>query len=254
MRATIMYKAGDVRVENVPDAGLLESTDAVIRITRACICGSDLWPYKELEPVADGRPMGHEAIGVVEAAGVDVRRIKRGDLVVMPFAYSDGTCAFCREGLQTACEHGGFCLRSGWIEKELRANFARASRAERRAAKAEPRAAFAAYRFQERALRIELTNGATITLPVKLISALNGASPKDLRAVEVLGRGGDLHWEDLDLHLNVPGLLSSLFSGPEWLAEFGRIGGRNSSAAKAAAARRNGARAAARPPVRVRIP
>jgi threonine dehydrogenase-like Zn-dependent dehydrogenase len=108
MRAIIMYKAGDVRVENVPDAGLLESTDAVIRITRACICGSDLWPYKELEPIADGRPMGHEAIGVVEAAGVDVRRIKRGDLVLMPFAYSDGTCAFCREGLQTACEHGGF--------------------------------------------------------------------------------------------------------------------------------------------------
>ena len=108
-------------------------------------------------------------------------------------------------------------LRPGWIEKELSANFARASRAGRRAAKAEPRAAFAAYRFQERALRIELTNGATITLPVKLISALNGASPKDLRAVEVLGRGGGLHWEDLDLHLNVPGLLSSLFSGPEWL-------------------------------------
>jgi threonine dehydrogenase-like Zn-dependent dehydrogenase len=108
MRATLMYKAGDVRVENVPDARLVESTDAVIRITRACICGSDLWPYKELEPVAGGRPMGHEAIGVVEVVGVDVRRIKRGDLVIMPFAYSDGTCAFCHEGLQTACAHGGF--------------------------------------------------------------------------------------------------------------------------------------------------
>jgi len=140
-------------------------------------------------------------------------------------------------------------LRAGWIEKELRANLARASRAGRRAAKAEPRAASAAYRPQERALRIELTNGATITLPVKLIAGLKGAKTKDLRAVEVLGRGGGLHWEGLDLDLSVPGLLSSLFSGPVWLAELGRIGGRNSSAAKAAAARRNG-RKGGRPRVR----
>jgi len=108
MRATIMYKAGDVRVENVPDARLVEPTDAVIRVTSACICGSDLWPYKELEPVPGGRPMGHEAIGIVEAVGTGVHRIKRGDLVVMPFAFSDGTCNFCREGLQTACSHGGY--------------------------------------------------------------------------------------------------------------------------------------------------
>jgi Protein of unknown function (DUF2442) len=140
-------------------------------------------------------------------------------------------------------------LRPGWIEKELRANFARASSAGRRAARTEPRAAFAAYRSQERALRIKLTNGATITLPVKLISGLRGARPKDLRAVEVLGRGGGLHWEGLDLDLSLPGLLSSLFSGPEWLAELGRIGGRNSSPAKAAAARRNG-RKGGRPRVR----
>jgi hypothetical protein len=95
----------------------------------------------------------------------------------------------------------------------------------------------------------EASNGATITLPVKLISGLKGAKPKDLRAVEVLGRSGGLHWGGLDLDLSVPGLLSSLFSGPEWLAEFGRIGGRNSSAAKAAAARRNGRRGG-RPRVR----
>jgi hypothetical protein len=140
-------------------------------------------------------------------------------------------------------------LRPGWIEKELSANFARASRAGRRAARTEPRAAFAAYRPQERALRIELTNGATITLPVKLIAGLKGARPKDLRAVEVLGRGGGLHWEGLDLDLSVPGLLSSLFSGAKWLAELGRIGGRNTSAAKAAAARRNGCKGG-RPRVR----
>ena len=108
MRATLMYRAGDVRIENVPDAHLSEPTDALISITAACICGSDLWPYKELEAVASGRPMGHEAIGRVEAIGDDIRRIKVGDLVVMPFAYSDGSCEFCHEGLNTSCVHGGF--------------------------------------------------------------------------------------------------------------------------------------------------
>ena len=108
MRVTVMYRAGDVRIETVPDATIMNPTDAVIRITRACICGSDLWPYNELEPTPAGRPMGHEAIGVVEAVGADVRTVRRGDVVVMPFAYSDGTCMFCDEGLQTSCIHGGF--------------------------------------------------------------------------------------------------------------------------------------------------
>ena len=108
MRATIMYRAGDVRVENVPDATIVNPTDALVRVTRACICGSDLWPYKDLAPTEKGRPMGHEAIGVVEAVGADVRKVKKGDFVVMPFAFSDGECAFCHEGLQTSCVHGGF--------------------------------------------------------------------------------------------------------------------------------------------------
>ena len=108
MRATVMYRAGDVRVEKVPDATIIYPTDALIRITRACICGSDLWPYNELEPTETGRRMGHEAIGVVEDAGADVHTVKRGDVVVMPFAYSDGTCMFCDDGLQTSCTHGGF--------------------------------------------------------------------------------------------------------------------------------------------------
>ena len=108
MRATVMYRAGDVRIESVPDAMLADSTDAIVRVTRACICGSDLWPYKELAPVEGGRRMGHEAIGVVEATGKNVRTLKAGDVVVMPFAYSDGTCTFCHEGLPTSCIHGGF--------------------------------------------------------------------------------------------------------------------------------------------------
>ena len=103
-----MYSAGDVRIENVPDAQIIEPTDAVIRVTRACVCGSDLWPYQKMERSDTGRVMGHEAIGVVEDVGAEVQRIKRGDFVIMPFAFSDGTCAFCHDGLQTSCVHGGF--------------------------------------------------------------------------------------------------------------------------------------------------
>ena len=108
MRATVLYGAGDVRVENVPDARLIEPTDALVAVSRACICRSDLWPYKLTEPGETGRRMGHEAIGVVEAVGKGVRTLKVGDVVVMPFAFSDGTCVFCHEGLHTSCVHGGF--------------------------------------------------------------------------------------------------------------------------------------------------
>src|SRR5436189_5869317 len=108
MRATLMHAAGDVRIETVPDAHLIEPTDAVVRVARACICGSDLWPYASMEPSESGQSMGHEAIGVVEDVGAEVRTLKRGDLVIMPFATSDGTCEFCDDGLQTECVHVGF--------------------------------------------------------------------------------------------------------------------------------------------------
>jgi threonine dehydrogenase-like Zn-dependent dehydrogenase len=108
MRATVMFGAGDVRIETVPDARLIEPTDAVVTVTRACICGSDLWPYKAMKHSDTGRVMGHEAIGVVDAVGADVRTLKVGDLVIMPFAFSDGSCVFCHEGLHTSCIHGGF--------------------------------------------------------------------------------------------------------------------------------------------------
>ncbi|MFV8527558.1 alcohol dehydrogenase catalytic domain-containing protein, partial [Ralstonia pseudosolanacearum] len=95
MRATVMYSAHDVRVENVSDATIVEPTDAIVRVTQACICGSDLWPYRAMEPSETGQSMGHEAIGVVEAIGSGVNKIKVGDVVIMPFAYSDGRCEFC---------------------------------------------------------------------------------------------------------------------------------------------------------------
>ncbi|MBO1268629.1 zinc-dependent alcohol dehydrogenase family protein [Arthrobacter cavernae] len=109
MRATVMYGAGDVRVENVPDAAIKEATDAVVRVVLSCVCGSDLWPYGSMPHSGHGRRMGHEFLGIVEELGSEVQGLKRGDLVVAPFVWSDNTCDFCREGLQTSCRHGG-----GW--------------------------------------------------------------------------------------------------------------------------------------------
>ncbi len=108
MLATIMHAAGDVRIETVPDATLVEPTDALVRVVSACICGSDLWPYNLRPADAPPQSMGHEAIGIVEAIGADVQRLKPGDFVIMPFAHADGSCAFCREGLPTSCVHVGF--------------------------------------------------------------------------------------------------------------------------------------------------
>ncbi|PSL02829.1 threonine dehydrogenase-like Zn-dependent dehydrogenase [Haloactinopolyspora alba] len=103
-----MYGAGDVRVENVPDAAVQHPTDAVVRVVRTCVCGSDLHPYRSMPAGSGPAPMGHEFVGVVEETGSDVSTVKRGDFVVSPFAFSDNTCAFCGDGFHTACVNGGF--------------------------------------------------------------------------------------------------------------------------------------------------
>ena len=108
MKATVMYGAHDVRVEDVPDARIVDPTDALVRVTRACICGSDLWPYNSMPASPVGNRMGHEFVGIVEDVGARVRSVRKGDLVVAPFAWSDGTCEFCEQGLQTSCLHGGW--------------------------------------------------------------------------------------------------------------------------------------------------
>ncbi|MFG1710567.1 zinc-binding dehydrogenase [Nonomuraea sp. M3C6] len=113
MRATFMYGAGDVRVENAPDPAIQQPTDAIVRIVRSCICGSDLHPYHSLPASAQGTPMGHEFLGVIEDLGQEMSGLKRGDVVVAPFAYSDNTCVFCREGLHTSCHNGGFWAAGG---------------------------------------------------------------------------------------------------------------------------------------------
>ena len=105
MRATLLYGAGDVRIENVPDSVIKRPTDALVRVTAACVCGSDLWPYGSHQPESGPARMGHEFIGIVEDTGAEVTTVKPGDLVVAPFAISDNTCEFCREGLHTSCSH-----------------------------------------------------------------------------------------------------------------------------------------------------
>jgi threonine dehydrogenase-like Zn-dependent dehydrogenase len=157
MRATVMYSAGDVRIENIPDARIIEPTDAVVVVSGACICGSDLWPYRGVEEIPEtGRRMGHEAIGVVDAVGNEVQTIKVGDLVVMPFAYSDGACTFCHEGLQTSCVRGGFFGIAGMDGA------------------------------QAEALRVPLADGTLFVLPVGQDDAL---MPSLLTLSDVMGTG-----------------------------------------------------------------
>lgn len=113
MRATVIHGAGDVRVETVADPRILRPTDALVRVVTACICGSDLWPYRSMPASEEGERIGHEFLGVIEDLGADVQGFKAGDLVVAPFVWSDGTCDFCQEGLQTSCRHGGLWGRDG---------------------------------------------------------------------------------------------------------------------------------------------
>jgi threonine dehydrogenase-like Zn-dependent dehydrogenase len=107
MLAAIFNEPGSITVGDRPDARIAEPTDAVVRVTLACVCGSDLWYYRGETPYERG-PIGHEFVGVVEEVGSHVGAIKRGDFVIAPFAYSDGTCPHCQHGIHTACERGGF--------------------------------------------------------------------------------------------------------------------------------------------------
>ncbi|MFB7518278.1 zinc-dependent alcohol dehydrogenase family protein [Streptomyces sp. NPDC056144] len=108
MRATTIHAPFDMRVEDVPDPVIQDPTDVVLRVLRACICGSDLWAYRGEAARQPGQRIGHEFLGVVEAAGSEVTGFSAGDLVVAPFVWSDGTCDYCAEGLQTSCPRGGF--------------------------------------------------------------------------------------------------------------------------------------------------
>lgn len=108
MRATVIHAPHDIRVEEVPDPAVQQPTDVVLRVLRACICGSDLWAYRGESARQPGQRIGHEFLGVVEEAGAEVTGFGPGDLVVAPFVWSDGICEYCAAGLQTSCPRGGF--------------------------------------------------------------------------------------------------------------------------------------------------
>ncbi len=103
MRGTVLYGPYDERFEERPDPTIIEPTDAIIRISATCVCGSDLWPYRGTEPITQPTPMGHEYVGIVEEVGSEVRNIKPGQFVVGSFWASDNTCPICQAGYQSRC-------------------------------------------------------------------------------------------------------------------------------------------------------
>ncbi|BBE21724.1 IMP dehydrogenase [Arthrobacter sp. MN05-02] len=105
MRATIIHGPGDIRLEDRDYPSIVRPTDAVVRVTASCVCGSDLWPYRGVRPTKEPKAIGHEFVGVVESVGDDVRDLAVGDFVIAPFVDSCGTCPPCRDGVTVACEH-----------------------------------------------------------------------------------------------------------------------------------------------------
>jgi threonine dehydrogenase-like Zn-dependent dehydrogenase len=108
MRATTLHGTRDIRLEERPDPTIEEPTDAVVRVVAACICGSDLWPYRGENEIDPGQTIGHEAVGVVEELGSEVAGFSKGDFVVVPFCHCDNTCPVCAKGMQAGCQNLGF--------------------------------------------------------------------------------------------------------------------------------------------------
>jgi len=113
MRGTVLYGPRDIRFEERPEPQIIEPTDAIIRTSATCVCGSDLWPYRGIDPVTEPRPMGHEYCGIVEEVGGAVRKIKPGQFVVGSFFSSDNTCPICQAGYQSRCGRGEFACPTG---------------------------------------------------------------------------------------------------------------------------------------------
>jgi threonine dehydrogenase-like Zn-dependent dehydrogenase len=147
-----------VRVEEVPGSVIKRPTDAVVRITASCVCGSDLWPYGSMSPADGPARMGHELIGIVQDTGSEVTTVKKGDVVVAPFAISDGVCELCREGLHTSCIHPEANFWDGEPDEG----------------------------GQAEAIRVPLADGTLVKLPVEADSAL---VPSVLTLSDVLGTG-----------------------------------------------------------------
>ena len=105
MRGAVLYAPGDVRVKERDDPNITEPTDAIIRLSATCVCGSDLWPYRGIESVEGPSPIGHEYVGIVEEVGSQIRNLMPGQFVVGSFFASDNTCPICQAGYQSSCLH-----------------------------------------------------------------------------------------------------------------------------------------------------
>src|ERR1700709_1765904 len=119
MLATLIYGERDIRLEEVSDPVLSTGGDAIVRVVAACVCGSDLWGYRGVVPIAEPKRIGHEFVGIVESIGDDVSKIKVGDFVIAPFYDCDMTCSNCINGVSTSCLHGG-----AWGAKDRDGGFA----------------------------------------------------------------------------------------------------------------------------------
>lgn len=126
MLATVIHAPRDIRVETVPDPVLATGVDAIVKVVAACVCGSDLWPYRGVTPTHEPHRIGHEFIGVVEAIGEDVAVVAVGDFVIAPFYVCDNTCANCRNGVSTSCLNGGW-----WGSDDRAGSFADGGQGER---------------------------------------------------------------------------------------------------------------------------
>src|SRR5882757_10039669 len=112
MKGTVLYAPGDVRFEERPEPKIINPTDAIVRTSVTCVCGSDLWPYRGANPITQPTPMGHEYCGIVEEVGKEVKSIKPGQFVIGSFATSDNTCPHCQYGYQSSCMQREFMLRA----------------------------------------------------------------------------------------------------------------------------------------------
>ncbi|MBX3103798.1 MAG: alcohol dehydrogenase catalytic domain-containing protein, partial [Cryobacterium sp.] len=113
MHGTVLHAPGDIRFEEREDPKILKPTDAILRITATCVCGSDLWPYRGVNQIKQPTPIGHEYVGVVEQVGADVRNVKPGQFVVGSFFASDNTCEICLAGYQSRCIQGELSCQGG---------------------------------------------------------------------------------------------------------------------------------------------
>lgn len=169
MRATVIHGERDVRVEEVPDPVLLaggSGRDAVVRVVAACVCGSDLWPYRGVQKTREPKRIGHEFIGVVEQVGDAVRDVAVGDAVIAPFYVCDGTCANCVNGVSTSCLHGGW-----WGSQDREGGFADAGQGER--------------------VRVPLADGTLVVVPGVDLESTEGRAlvPHLLTLSDVMGTG-----------------------------------------------------------------